>query len=320
MAHVITEVATFTPTITVPDGVDTMVDAAEVVTAIAQGLANRSRALKAVTDVAARTNIANNFTALQVFSAGLTVSAGAFQSLAATVTTLNASGAVAFANTLAVTGVTTVGALHVLGTSQLDNNLNITGSLAATAQVQGATVVSTGTVTAATTITATAGNLRLQNNTRIVEYISPSFVERVVPIAEGISRDAANTELDADYWEQTGGGVGLIDFPIRTPDGAVLSQARMISFAPASANQLSLFGRSIDWNTTPQTPPSFGSNIVTTVSTTHATDAVITTVTIPSVPVDNLTEEFKLTVLLGATGNRLYALRLIYADPGLTNR
>jgi hypothetical protein len=46
MAHVITETPTFTPTITVPDGTDSRVNAAEVVAAIAQGLANRAQYLK----------------------------------------------------------------------------------------------------------------------------------------------------------------------------------------------------------------------------------------------------------------------------------
>lgn len=46
MAHVITETPVFTPSITVPDGTDSRVNAAEVVAAIAQGLGNRSQYLK----------------------------------------------------------------------------------------------------------------------------------------------------------------------------------------------------------------------------------------------------------------------------------
>src|SRR5579885_326520 len=56
----LTETATFTPTITVPEGDDDMSDAAELLEAIAQGLANRSQALKVVTDDAARQHAGTN--------------------------------------------------------------------------------------------------------------------------------------------------------------------------------------------------------------------------------------------------------------------
>lgn len=57
MPSSLTEVATFDPTVTVPDGSDDMSNAAEVVQAIAQVLANRSRYLKSFTDNAAQTNV-----------------------------------------------------------------------------------------------------------------------------------------------------------------------------------------------------------------------------------------------------------------------
>jgi hypothetical protein len=324
MAHVITEVVTFTPTVTVPDGGDSRVNAAEVVAAIAQALANRSRSLKAVTDVAAVKNAPNTFTALNTFGAGLTVSAGVLTASAGLIAshvvtaTVTASASGSFGGALTVTGnVTSGGAVQG---ATLVSTAGLTVGNGATVTAGGLTVAAGGVSVTTGNATVVAGNVRLADNTRIVEYINPSFVERAMPLGEAMPHDAALTELLGDYWEQTGGGVGTLDFPIRTPDGAVLAQARMIAFAPASANALSLFGRTIDWNTTPQAGPSFGGNIVTQAGITHATLATITTLTIPSVSVSNDTEEFLLRVLLGATGNRLFALRLTYADPGLTNR
>jgi hypothetical protein len=62
MATNLTEVASFDPTVTVPEGTDSRVNAAERVTALAQVLANRSRFLKGITDIAALTTAANTFT------------------------------------------------------------------------------------------------------------------------------------------------------------------------------------------------------------------------------------------------------------------
>lgn len=76
MAHELVEVATFTPTVTVPDGTDSRSNAAEVVQGIAQALANRTRALKAVTDSAAVKNQPNTFTQANTFNALLRANNG----------------------------------------------------------------------------------------------------------------------------------------------------------------------------------------------------------------------------------------------------
>jgi hypothetical protein len=69
MSHTLTEVATFDATIVVPDGGDSGANRAGDVELIAQRLANRSRALKAVTDNAAVKNASNTFTQPNTFSA-----------------------------------------------------------------------------------------------------------------------------------------------------------------------------------------------------------------------------------------------------------
>jgi hypothetical protein len=76
MAKVIIETATFTPTITVPEGTDTRSHAAEDVEAIAQGLANRTQAIKAVTDNAARRDEVNTFALANTFNGQVTANAG----------------------------------------------------------------------------------------------------------------------------------------------------------------------------------------------------------------------------------------------------
>jgi hypothetical protein len=69
MSHTLTETATFDPTIVVPDGGDSGANRAGDVELIAQRLANRSRALKAVTDQAAVKNLTNTFTQANTFTA-----------------------------------------------------------------------------------------------------------------------------------------------------------------------------------------------------------------------------------------------------------
>lgn len=74
MSHVIIETPTFDTPITVPDALDPGTLRAEDVEDITQRLANRSQALKAVTDVAAVKNASNTFTAAQTINANLNVS------------------------------------------------------------------------------------------------------------------------------------------------------------------------------------------------------------------------------------------------------
>lgn len=94
MSHALTEVATFDPTVTVPDGTDSGAVRAANVTAISQVLANRSRYLKNLADGAAQKSGGNTFTGTNNFAAltatSLVVTPGAttLGALTAGVTTL----------------------------------------------------------------------------------------------------------------------------------------------------------------------------------------------------------------------------------------
>jgi len=68
MAHTIAETPSFDLNIVVPDGTDSRADAAEKVAAIAQKLANRTQSMKLVTDVAAKKDVSNTFTAPNTFT------------------------------------------------------------------------------------------------------------------------------------------------------------------------------------------------------------------------------------------------------------
>jgi hypothetical protein len=92
MAHTLTETPVFTPTITVPDPLDSGTTRAQDVAAIAQGLANRTQHAKAVTDVAAVKNAPNTFTALQTFNNGITTTTANITQGAAVGTNLNVGG------------------------------------------------------------------------------------------------------------------------------------------------------------------------------------------------------------------------------------
>ncbi len=67
MAKILVETPTFDLAITVPEGIDSRADAADVVEAMAQKLANRSAFLKGYTDHAALLNSANTFTQITTF-------------------------------------------------------------------------------------------------------------------------------------------------------------------------------------------------------------------------------------------------------------
>lgn len=107
MSKVLVETATFTPSITVPEGSDTRAHAAEDVEAIAQGLGNRTQALKQVTDHAARLDQANAFTLANSFATTVTVAGQltANGGIRAADGTLELSSPVVAANSVSVAGV-----------------------------------------------------------------------------------------------------------------------------------------------------------------------------------------------------------------------
>jgi hypothetical protein len=126
MAHTITETPTFTPSITVPDGTDPPARAAAI-TLVAQGLGDRTQALKVVTDDAARKSAPNTFTQPNTFAAvtaaSLTVSG---------TTTVNG-------NVTAADGTVNVaGGFAATGAIATDNQLILTGGTHDVAYASGA--------------------------------------------------------------------------------------------------------------------------------------------------------------------------------------
>jgi hypothetical protein len=114
MSHVLTEAATFDPTVTVPDGTDSGAVRAANVTAISQVLANRSRYLKLLADGAAQKSGGNTFTGTNTFGAvntaaltatSLTVTPGATSLADLTATSLTVTGATDLHSLTADTGV-----------------------------------------------------------------------------------------------------------------------------------------------------------------------------------------------------------------------
>ena len=106
MSHALTEVATFDPTVTVPDGTDSGAVRAANVAAISQVLANRSRYLKNLADGAAQKSGGNtftgtnNFAALNATSLNVTPGATALGVLMVGTITFGAVSAPSYANTV----------------------------------------------------------------------------------------------------------------------------------------------------------------------------------------------------------------------------
>jgi hypothetical protein len=71
MPKIIVETPSFDPAITVPEGIDSRADAADVVEALTQHLGNRTQFLKGVTDHAARVDTTNTFQQSQTLLAQL---------------------------------------------------------------------------------------------------------------------------------------------------------------------------------------------------------------------------------------------------------
>jgi len=321
MAHVITEVATFTPTITVPDGTDTRVDAAEKVAAIAQALANRTRSMKAVTDFAALRNAANTFTAANTFSGAVTMAAVTINgNITASDGTVNVSGG------LAVSGLTQSASLTVTGDAQINGNIsasdgtvNVTGNLATAGDASGGTV-------------STPGNLRLTNNAGEVVYSSGTVPLRAIniPLFTGYSIQNGNYDDLFDTWGlETGGMPAVIRFPVPTlarGSIAIGLDAVWRAHAVAAANSAKLrMNAQAAWATTAGTlvDPTDPEDLITL---THAagfssTQCTYSALFLPAPhTVNNAREAYFIDVtLLDGPNNRLFGLRAFFLDPGARN-
>jgi cytoskeletal protein CcmA (bactofilin family) len=327
MPHVITETATFTPTVSVPDGTDTMVAAAETVAAIAQALANRSRFLKAVTDDAVTKTGNNTFTGTNTFNgattlASVTVTGGAQinGNISASDGTVNVSGG------LAVSGAAQAGSLAVTGGAQINGNIsasdgtvNVTGNLATAGDASGATLTS-------------AGNVRLSSNAGDVVYTSGSPPLRAVNIPLFTGKDISNGTYDDlfDTWGvAVGGSPAVIRFavpPVPRGSTAIGLEAVWRAHDVAAANAATLRMNAQEaWGTTagdlvdPTDPEDLLT--VTQVAGFSTTQCTFSTVFLPALhTVNNAAEAFFIDVtLMDGPNNRLFGLRAFFLDPGARN-
>jgi hypothetical protein len=329
MSHVITEVATFTPTVTVPDGVDTMVAAAETVAAIAQALANRTRALKAVTDVAARTNVTNDFTAAQIFSGG--VLGGLIATLTVTGGTgIQASSGNVRANTgdvIALLGNIQASAGNVLAllgvvrgkTVESLDNMTVgsdgTGNLTVNGTVTAAGNLVVGTIPVPAAITATGFFCRVSSD---YQYSGTAPTRK--PVKSAIY---AKTDGNAS-WDPTSkviifsaAGTGLAAIPLHVPHGSTLSALRVMcrQFNAAVPLAFTLRKRITDWAGVATSDVPIGS--VGQVMGGAGVTAIFTHVFTPFVA-DNYNETYYLLAECAASGGDsfVYGIEQSFLDPG----
>ena len=322
MAHVITETPTFTATITVPDGTDTMVDAAEKVAAIAQGLGDRCQYLKARADDAAQRGSANTFTAANTFSAATTMAAVQINgNISASDGTVNVSGNLAVASAVQSGSLAVTGAAQINGNiSASDGTVNVTGNLATAGDVSGSSLT-------------TSGDVILSNNAKDVVYSSSSLPLRPVniPLVLG-ERISANGSYDTafDTWGLTAGaGAAVIRFPVPVmPRGAAAIGLEAIWRAHdvAASNSATLrVNAQFGWGMTPGDlvlPTEPGDIItLTQVAGYSTTLCTLSTLLLPALhTVDNAGEAYFIDVtLLDGPNNRLFGLRVYFLDPGARN-
>jgi cytoskeletal protein CcmA (bactofilin family) len=322
MAHTITETPTFTPTIIVPDGTDTMVAAAETVAAIAQGLANRTQLLKTVTDDAVTKSGSNTFTGSNTFSATTTFGAVNINgNIAAADGTVNVSGNLTVSSAVQAASAVITGGARIDGSiSANDGVVNVSGGLVTAGDVSGTSVTSSGDVI-------------LSNNAKDIVYSSSSLPLRWVniPLVLG-ERISSNGTYDTlfDTWGLTaGGGVATIRFPVLTmPRGAVAMGLEAVwrAHAVAAANSATLrVNAQAAWalNAGELANPTDPADIITLPhgSGFSSTQCTRSSLFLPQLhTADNAAEAYFIDVqLLDGPNNRLFALRAYYLDPGARN-
>jgi len=329
MAHTLTEVASFDPTVTVPDGTDSRANAAEVVQGIAQALANRTQYLKPRADDAAQLSAANTFTQANTFSSTVTVTG---------TTTLNgavtaADGTVNVTGGLQATGALTGGSLSVSGAATLSS-----ATVNGTTTLNGNLTASDGTLEVASAIAATGaistdGNLILDDITKDVVYSPSSLAIRYVNVPLSLGRQlTSNGSYDTafDTWGLTlSGGPAKIRFPVcGVPRGApaigleAVWRAHDVAAANVAAiivNAQAAWGAAGGALVTPTDP-------VTLVTLNHttgfsATQCTRSTLFIPEIhTVNNAGVAYFIDVqLFDGPNNRLFGLRFYYLDPGARN-
>jgi len=316
MAHVITETPVFTPTVTVPDGTDSRVNAAEVVAAIAQSLANRTRSLKAVTDFAALRNAANTFTALNTFNAGLTANA-------ATVTgALTVNGGIK----------ATDGTLELTSTVIAAADVHVTGQL----RVNGVLAANDGTINVISELHADDSvyvNVPHLFLAEAVDIVHPTFGGALQPLRlvqvdisrARISQGAPDYDYIAGMWVVNTGGAARLEIPILIPRGTEQWSFQVMWSAAASGetNTAEVWHWTRDYSNLGPAMMADGvmeGSVSESVYTAVPGEAVVNAGPVITSTFAPELERYAVVVrLAGGANNRLFGLRLQFWDPGPRN-
>lgn len=284
MPKVLTETAVFTATVTVPEGTDSRNTAAEDVEAIAQVLADRSRALKAVTDVAARTNVINNFTPDQQF------------------TTIHASGLIQSSATIQGSELVSTHDVHANNDVTAGDDVVATGSVIGTVSVEGPIISTT--------------DILLPSNKRIIYSGGPGPFpnrrDKVIPMSDGIAFDPATVSYNTARWQGVSGLVCPVAFPVLLPNTAIVVGFVVNHLQVVTPTVFIWRKRVLDFTTGGVAP------VVTDIETHNdaaAPASINTAVDGHGEVIANDVTEYVLICNLVPT-NELYGLRVQFLDPG----
>lgn len=313
MSHVITETPTFDPAITVPDALDPGTLRAEDVEDIAQSLANRTQAMKVVTDVAAVKNAPNTFTAAQTFAAGLT------------------------ASTAAVTGALTAngGITAADGKVEITANADVSGLLRA----NGGIGASDGSVEIVNTLVVNAyafinqPHLYIASDVDIV-YPAPGGAtdqpQRLVQLDISRAQIAAGTPVydysDGCWHNPPAAGIARLEIPILLPRVTLQWSFQVIWASPsgAAANVAEVWRWVRDYAASGYNAQPVGTIEGISISQssygTTIGEAAVQSGPVITTTFDPQVERWAVIVkLLDGSNNRFYGLRLQFWDPGARN-
>lgn len=348
MAYDLVETPVFSAPLTVPEGDDDMHDAAEIVAALALTLANRTQALKAVTDQAARVDTPQTFAGTQTFdhieansihSVGLVQSGGillgsqvqsthdvtAANSMSAGVDVNAARDITAQRDIRAVRNLTCEGLFNAdyAGVATLNANTQIVAPLATLGAVN-----ASGEVHSAAKVTApsleSSGAISLPGSSRITYSGSDAnrYRYKTIAMCKGIySGGLTSAGFNGINWYNASAGSGgaVIVFPIELPTLAVVTEVWAIRAQPSHADTFSLTERAFAWSgdgasTSTPTTSVKGTNPGFAGAGLQSAKLAIS----PNVTVDNALRELIVVYTL-AVGSSLYALRVGFYDPGPRN-
>lgn len=298
MSHTLTEVDTFTASVTVPDGADSRDDAAGDVTTLAQALANRTKHLN---EHAAKIDEVNTFVENQYFqgdgSFDGTVGAAALDVGNAIVqTALTVVGTVTIPTMLG--NVAIAGDLSVGGNAAIPNvagNVTVSGDLAATR------LDAVGDIFAGDDLVAT-GEFQYASAKSRSTYLNMFRTEGqwAYSSAGAVRHMEAVNPGDAQVW------------PICLPHGATLTEARMlVDKAGGGSMTLRVYKKTA--NGAFSAAPSEAQLGLTDTETGSGVQTLAVTLS----EVVNLTAaEYYAFVIAGDAGDVAYQIRVQWTEPG----